>query len=464
VHPPWKIELRALAKLSLPVITVQVGMMLMGFVDTMMVGHFDEAHLAAAGLGIFYSVALMMFGLGVLLALDPVMSQAVGAGDEGSITRNMQRGVILAVALTIPTGIAYTFAEPVLLACGQDPELAGLATDYIWTLIPSILPFYLFQIMRTTMQAYHRTAPVVWTILVANLVNVFLNWALIFGNLGADAMGVQGSAIATLGSRWLMLVVVLFAGRKQIWVHLAPWSRRAFEIAALRRLVRVGAPIGAQIVLEFGAFGMTLMWMGWIHVPGLAEYSALAGHQVAINLASMTYMFPLGLSSATGVRVGNGIGRGDISGARWSALIALVLAAILMGIFALIFVLFPEPLTALFTENPDVGASQICILLLPIAAVFQVMDGVQVVSLGALRGVADTKAPMIINLVGFWVIGIPAGYWFAFGLGGGPEGLWWGLTVGLTVVAVALVARVWFKLRGELTRTEIDREDVLDPT
>jgi MATE family multidrug resistance protein len=141
-----------------------------------------------------------------------------------------------------------------------------------------------------------------------------------------------------------------------------------------------------------------------------------------------------------------------------------VLAAVLMGIFAAIFVLFPEPLTALFTENPDVGASQICILLLPIAAVFQVMDGVQVVSLGALRGVADTKAPMIINLVGFWVIGIPAGYWFAFGLGGGPEGLWWGLTVGLTVVAVSLVARVWFKLRGELTRTEIDREDVLDPT
>lgn len=457
MHPTWKTELRALLKLSVPVITVQVGAMFMGFVDTMMVGHYDEADLAAAGLGNFYSMILMMSGGGVLLALDPVMSQAVGAKDDAAISRNLQRGFVLALVLALPTALAYMFVAPALELLRQLPDLIPKATTYVWTLIPGILPFYLFMILRTTLQAYHRTAPIVWSIILANLANVVLNWALIFGHLGCAEMGLHGSAVGTLICRWLLFAALLFAGRSEFFGHLFPWTRRAFDRIALRRLVRVGAPIGTQMFLEFSAFGVALVLMGWISV------SALAGHQAAINLASLTYMFTVGVSVATGVRVGNGIGRGDTSGARWSAVMGLVVGAAIMVVFAAVFFAFPRPLASLFTESEDVGAFQVAVLLVPIAAVFQVVDGLQVVSLGALRGVADTLAPMLINLVGFWGIGMPCGYWFAFGLDGGPEGLWWGLTVGLTVVAGLLVFRVWIKLRGELTRAVIDDGDALDP-
>jgi MATE family multidrug resistance protein len=364
---------------------------------------------------------------------------------------------VLAVGFAIPTAATFLVCDPVLRGLGQRPELVPMASRYIIILIPSVLPFYLFQILRTTLQAYHRTAAVVWTIVVANLVNVLLNWLLIYGHLGMAEMGSDGSAYATTVSRWVMFLALAAVGHRQLGPHWKRWTRRAFEFRALRRIVRVGAPIGTQIFLEFGAFATVLLLMGRISV------SAQAGHQVAINLASMTYMFGLGISSATGVRVSHGIGRGDLSGARWSAVIGMVVGIAVMGGFGLLFLLFPERLAAMFTESRDVGAFAVAVSLLPIAAVFQVMDGVQVVALGILRGVADTKVPMLINLVGFWCLGIPSGILFAFVFGGGPGGLWWGLTVGLGSVALLLVWRVWGKIRGELARTVIDDSDALDP-
>ncbi len=456
-HPTWKKELRALLRLSVPVVTVQVGMMAMGFIDSMMVGHFAESSLAAVALANFYSQILLMFGLGILLALDPVMSQAVGAGDQAAITRNLQRGVVLACALSLPVGATYLASGPLLRLCGQQVELVELATIYIWVMIPSILPFYGFQILRSTLQAHHRTRPILWTILIANALNVGLNWVMIYGNLGCPEMGLEGSAYATLCSRWAMFLALLIAGRKELWCHLQTWTRRALELAALRRICRVGAPIGTQMMLEFGAFGLTLVMMGWI---GTSE---LAGHQAAIMLASMTYMFGLGVSVATGVRVGNAVGRGDPSGARWSAAMGMLFGIAIMGFFAVLFVVVPEPLAALFSKAEDIGVRQVTLTLLPIAAVFQVMDGLQVVALGALRGVGDTKAPMLINLLGFWVIGIPAGYYFAFVADGGAAGLWWGLTVGLSIVALLLALRVRTKLSGDLARTVIDDSDCSAP-
>jgi len=457
IHPTWRRELRALLRLSLPVVTVQVGMMLMGFVDSMMVGHFSESALAACGLGNFYSQICLMGGLGILLAFDPVMSQAVGAGDQAAVTRNLQRAIVLAVGMSIPVGGAFFAAGPVLRMCGQDPGLVDLATVYIWVLIPSVVPFYGFQVWRTTLQAHHKTAPIVWTMVVANGLNVLLNWVLIYGELGATQMGLEGSAYATLVSRWMMFVCLFMLGRRELWCHLVSWTRRAFELAAIRRILKVGAPIGTQMIFEFGAFGTTLLMMGWI------GQSALAGHQAAIMLASMTYMFGLGVSVATGVRVGNAVGRGDSGAARWSAGMGLITGMVVMGAFGVVFLVIPGPLASMFSKVEDTAVIEVTLALLPVAAVFQVMDGVQVVSLGALRGVGDTKAPMFINLVGFWVIGLPAGYLLAFSFGVGPAGLWWGLTVGLTIVAVFLVLRVWFKLRGALTRTVIDASDVGGP-
>ncbi|MEE2886645.1 MAG: MATE family efflux transporter [Planctomycetota bacterium] len=455
-HPTWRKELRALLRLSLPVVTVQVGMMLMGFVDSMMVGHYSESALAACALGNFYSQILLLWGLGVLLAFDPVMSQAVGAGDEAAVTRNLQRGIVLSVGMSIPVGASFCAAGPVLGMCNQEPALVDLATTYIWILIPSVLPFYGFQMWRTTLQAHHRTAPIVWTIVLANALNVLLNWVFIYGRFGVTEMGLEGSAYATLIARWAMFICLLVMGRRQLWCHLTSWTRRAFESAAIARIVRVGAPIGMQIVFEFGAFGMTLLMMGWI------SKSALAGHQAAITLASMTYMFGLGISVATGVRVGNAVGRGDSLAARWSAGMGLIAGALIMAAFAVIFLLVPGPLASMFSKAEDVGVREVTLALLPVAAVFQVMDGVQVISLGALRGVGDTKVPMVINLVGFWLIGLPVGYYLAFHGNTGPAGLWWGLTVGLTVVAVLFVLRMSSKLRGDLARTVIDESDGVD--
>ncbi len=453
-QPLWRKELHALLRLSLPVVTVQVGMMLMGFVDSMMVGHYSESALAGVALGNFYTQILSMFGLGILLAFDPVMSQAVGARDDSAVTRNLQRGLVLAVVISIPVGAAFLSAGPILSLCGQQASLVDIATTYIWILIPSVLPFYGFQVWRTALQAHHRTAPIVWTIVLANALNVFLNWVLIYGKFGSVEMGLEGSAYATLASRWVMFLCLLVIGRRELWPHLTSWASRVFDLEAMGRIVRVGAPIGMQMVFEFGAFGMTLLMMGWI------SKSALAGHQAAIMLASMTYMFGLGVSVATGVRVGNAVGRGDSAAARWAAAMGLITGVLTMGVFAVIFVLAPEPLAGMFSKAEDVGVREVTLALLPIAAVFQVMDGVQVVCLGALRGVGDTKIPMIINLVGFWMIGIPAGYYFAFHAGGGPAGLWWGLTIGLTVVGVLLSLRARSKLSGTLIRTTIDAPDL----
>jgi MATE family multidrug resistance protein len=250
-----------------------------------------------------------------------------------------------------------------------------------------------------------------------------------------------------------MFATLFFLARSVVWPRLRNWSRRAFELRPLVRLIGIGAPVGGQLCLEFGAFGMTLSMMGWISV------SALAGHQAAITLASMTYMVPLGLSVATGVRVGDAVGRGDPTGARWSAGLGFLLGAGVMVCFALVFLLFPLPLAALFTGPQAIGARQVTLALLPIAAAFQVMDGVQVVALGALRGIADTQVPMWINLGGFWVLGIPAGAWLAFYWDLGPAGLWWGLTIGLTAVAIALAWRTWSALGGELARRHIDEDD-----
>lgn len=450
VQSPWKNELRALCALALPVVVVQVGMMAMGLVDSMMVGKVSEHALATVGLGNLYGFLVMMPGFGILMALDPILSQAVGARDEDAVSRNLQRGILLSGLVSVPIAAVYLAATP-LLRLAQEPEaLIPGASEYVRYLTPGVLPFLLFGALRSTLQAYHRTAPVVVTIVVANLLNAALNWVLVYGHLGCPPLGSTGSAIATTVSRWAMLVMLWRAGGSLLAAHLRRWTRAAWDRAALLRILRLGVPIGLQVFLEFSAFGLTLLMMGWFSV------AALAGHQVAIQLASFTYMFPLGLSIAAGVRVGNGVGRGDPGGARWSAALALFLSVAVMSAFAVAFALIPDLLTRRFFNPNEFEARRVALALLPIAAVFQLADGLQVVCLGVLRGVGDTKVPMWINLLGFWCLGIPTGAYAAFVMGLGPRGLWWGLTVALTAVSIALLLRVRAALRGDLKRTVVD--------
>lgn len=448
---PRKVELSELFRLAVPVAAVQVGMMLMGVVDTIMVGHVSPADLAAVALGNIYFFASAVFGMGLLFALDPVVSQAVGAGDGEAVARAVQRGLLLAVGLTGVAALLLSVAEPALTLLRQPPEVIPKAAGYARATIPGILPFYLFVVLRQTLQAQGRVLPILAAIVVANLANVLFNWVLVYGNLGAPALGAVGSGWASSLSRAVMAVSLLGIAWVLLRPHLRPFRPECMRWKPMARMLRLGAPIGAQMAMEYGAFGLAGLLMG------LLGTIAVAGHQIALNLAALTFMVPWGVSQATAVLVGRGVGAEDPDRARRAAVGGLLLGAGFMTLTMIVFFTVPGPLARIYSGDPPVLA--LAAALLPIAAVFQVFDGIQVVALGILRGVGDTRAPMILNLLGFWAVGLPLGIALAFPGGMGPQGLWWGLAVGLAVVAILLLARTRRRLAGELERLETGDED-----
>jgi len=445
---PRLTELRELLALALPVITVQVGMMLMGVVDSIMVGHVSAAALAGVALGNVYYFGAAIFGLGTLMALDPVIAHAVGAGDREGIARGVQRGLLLAAMLFLPTALLLWPAPAVLAWLGQPADVAPIAGAYARISIPGTLGMFAFTVLRQSLQALHRVRPILIVTLLANLINAFLNWVLIFGHLGAPPMGTIGSAWATTISRLIMAALLLGLAWPLLREHLRPFRRASFELAPMGRLLRLGAPIGMQHQLEYGVFAVVGLLMGRM---GTMQ---VAGHQVALNLASLTFMVPLGLSSAAAVVVGHAVGRGDPEGTGSAARAALAVAVGFMGSTAIIFLGFPALLAGVYTDAPDVLA--IAIALIPLAGVFQVFDGIQVTSIGILRGLGDTRTPMVAAIFGYWVLGLPVSLWLGFTLGLGPAGLWWGLVLGLILVAFFLLARLQRKLREPLRRVWMD--------
>ncbi len=445
---PTREDLRGLLRLASPIVFIQVGLVSMGVVDTVMVGHVSATALAAVALGNIYTFGLLIFGIGLLLALDPIIAQALGARDDVAVQRGLQRGLLLTLILTIPISLLHLAAEPLLVLAQQPADVIPYAAGYVYRVAPSVWPFFVFIVLRQTLQAHHRTRPIVITIIVANLVNAFLNYAWIFGNFGFPELGVLGSAWATMTSRWLMAILLLGLA----WKHLSPYLRevapRVFQLAPLGRMLRLGAPIGTQLLFEYGAFAVTGLLMGSLGII------RMAAHQVALNLASVTFMVPLGISSAATVIVGHAVGRGDAASVRRSSLAALLVGAGFMSLTAVTFLTIPGLLAAIYSADVDVV--RLAVLLLPIAGVFQVFDGIQVVCLGVLRGLGDTRAPMIISIVGFWCLGMPVSVWLAFGRDLGAVGLWWGLVAGLAIVAVVLAARVSHRVHQRFDRIVID--------
>ena len=437
-----------MVRLALPVAGVQLGIMAMGVVDTIMVGHVSPTALAAVALGNLYFFVGGIFGQGTLMALDPVIAQAVGAQDEDAIARAVQRGVLLALALTIVTCVCFIPVEPILGLLRQPPEAVPDAARYVRIAIPGVFPFYTFIVFRQSLQAMGRVAPVLWTVLAANLLNVGLNWVFIFGHLGAPPLGVAGASLATSISRWAMAVALLGLSGHLLWSRLRPWRRETGSVQPLARMMRLGVPIGTQYLLEYGAFAAAALLMG------LLGTTQMAAHQIAINLASFTFMVPLGVSAATAVLVGQAIGASDEPRARRAATSGLACGTAFMCLSALVFRLFPEPLARVYTTDATVIA--LTTALIPIAGVFQVFDGIQAVAAGVLRGIGDTHAPAIINVVGFWLIGLPVSWALAFRFGGGAIGLWWGIVVGLGTVAVILLGRVRARLARSMVRVRIE--------
>jgi MATE family multidrug resistance protein len=444
-----------MVRLALPVVTVQVGMMAMGVADTIMVGHLSAQALAAVALGNLYFFGLGVFAMGTLMVLDPVVAQAVGAGDEPAIARGIQRGIMLAALLTGPAALLLAVAGPFMTFARQPAEIVPLAAAYAVRLAPGVLPFFVFIVFRQSLQALRLTAPIVLAIVVANVANILLNWVLIYGALGAPAMGVVGSAWATTASRWLLAILLVALVRRRLTPYLWPLRPGIWQAAPLGRMLRLGLPIGCQYVFEFGAFALVALMMGWL---GATE---MAGHQVAINLASLTFMVPLGTSDAASVLVGQAVGRRDPEGARGAAHSALLCGAGFMAVTAVVFLCLPGPLARLYTGDLQVVA--IAAALIPLAGVFQVFDGLQAVGGGILRGLGETRVAMLVNLLGYWGLGLPVSYLLGFRVGLGPIGLWWGLVLGLAVVATVLLVRVRIALDRRQERVLIDRPGALAP-
>jgi MATE family multidrug resistance protein len=293
----------------------------------------------------------------------------------------------------------------------------------------------------------HRVAPIVWTIVGANLSNAGLNWVFVYGHLGSPAFGAAGSALATLVSRWLMAIALLGLAWPTLRPHLG-LRRDSWRMAPIVRILRLGVPIGLQMLLESGAFGAIGLMMGML---GTTE---MAGHQIAITLAALTFMVPLGVGAAAAVRVGRAVGERDKARAKLAARAAFICGMGFMAITALIFLLAPRLLAQLFTS--DVGVIGIAGLLIPVAGVFQIFDGAQAVGAGVLRGLGDTRAPLIGMIAGYWLIGLPVSLALGFRTPLRAAGLWWGFVASLSMVALFLAFRIRVLFRREIMRIAIE--------
>lgn len=435
-------------RLAAPVVLVQLGTMAMGLVDTLMVGRVSAGVLAAVALGNVYFFNAIVLGQGTLMALDPIVAQAVGARDEGAISRALQRAMLLCLGLSIFTALLLVPTRALLVAMHQPPEIIPDTTAYIRISVPGILPYLAFVVFRQTLQALHRVAPVVWATVVGNITNAALNWVFVYGHLGSPALGAAGSAISTLVSRWFMAILLLVVAWRDLEPHLVPMRADAWDRRALARMLRLGLPIGVQQLLEVGAFGAIGLLMG---VLGTIE---MAAHQIAITLASFTFMVPLGVSAAAAVRVGRAVGAHDAPRARAAARAAYVCGVGFMSLTALLFLALPRVLAAAFSGDARVIA--LAGILIPIAGVFQVFDGAQAVGAGILRGLGDTKAPMIAMLAGYWLIGLPVSIALGLHTSLRAAGLWWGFVASLSAVALFLLLRVRTLFRRELRRLVLD--------
>lgn len=431
-------ELRPLMKLAGPVILAEVGWMSMGLVDTVMVGPLGPAAIAATGMGSGVFTAIVIFGMGLMLGLDAFVSQAHGAGNERECVVWLHQGVWLACCAA-PIAMALTWIlYGTLDHWGLHPETRRLVGPYIRVISLSALPLLVYASFRRYLQGMHVVRPIMVALVSANIINAAANWVLIYGNLGMPALGVEGSAWATVSARVYMAAFLYFAIRlkhRQRGSH-HPEVDLAIDPARIRRLIALGFPAASQVALEVGVFAVATA------LAGRLDPVSSGAHQIALNIASLAFMVPLGLASSAAVRVGYAFGAGDRRRAARAGWTALATSCVIMTALGLVFFLWPVALLRVFSPDPRI--IEIGVGLLAIAAAFQLFDGTQAVVTGALRGISETRMPMIVNVIGHWFLGLPVGYALCFRFGWGVTGLWIGLSIGLVVAALVLTV-VWWK-------------------
>ena len=449
----FKNHLKTTLILAYPVMLSQLGQVAVGVADSMMVGRLGAVPLAASSLANSIFFVIMMFGIGISMGITPLVSVADGKGKTKRISRLFSHGlwinlitslVLMMVILGLSQGLHYL---------NQPEEVVILSIPYLFIITASLLPMMVFQTFKQMAEGLSQTKQAMYITVFANLVNVFLNWVLIWGKFGFPAMGLNGAGLATLISRVLMMLMMggyILSSQRYKKYHLKLRNQTA-SLLMFGRILKIGIPTGFQFIFEVSAFGTAAIMMGWIGV------NALAGHQIALNLASISYMLATGLATAGMIRVSNQIGKGDFKAMREAGMVVFALVMGFMFFCGVIFFAFRFFLPTLYIDDPEVISLSASLLI--IAGLFQISDGVQVVGLGVLRGMEDVKVPTLVTLMAYWVLGLPLGYVLAFHMGFAEKGIWYGLLIGLTITAVML----FYRFNSFSKRTILKKSPILNP-
>jgi MATE family multidrug resistance protein len=436
--------------LAYPVMLSQLGQVSVGVADSMMVGRLGALPLAASSLGNSIFFVVMMFGIGISMGITPLVSKADGKGKTHRISRLFSHGLwINVIASLLMTMIVLGLSQG-LHFLNQPEEVVIMTIPYLFIITASLLPLMVFQTFKQMAEGLSQTRQAMYITIFANLVNVALNWVLIWGKFGFPAMGLNGAGLATLISRILMMLMmggyILLSPRYKKYNFKLALSQTSFPM--ISRILKIGIPTGFQFIFEVSAFSTAAIMMGWIGV------NALAGHQIAINLASISYMMATGLATAGMIRVSNQIGKGNMKGMREAGMVVFGMVTIFMIASAAIFFSLRFFLPTLYIDDPEVVALSASLLI--IAGLFQLSDGVQAAGLGVLRGLEDVKVPTIVTLLAYWVLGLPLGYFLAFHMEMGAQGIWYGLLIGLTITAGLLFYRFHSLSKRRMESVRVD--------
>ncbi len=441
-------HLRANITLALPVMLSQLGHVTMGVMDNVMIGRVGATPLAGASLANVIFNVLMLFGIGVSYAITPLIAEADGKQDKDGIVSVFRHGFLINVGLSFILILLVVLGKNLLYQINQPLEAVEEALPYLSIITFSLLPILIFQTFRQFADGLSLTYLSLVIMIAANVLNIILNYAFIYGNFGFEAMGLQGAGYATLTSRIFMaiaLAVYVFYHHR-LKVYRGIFKIGAYSKKTFNTLLNIGVPAGMQFIFEVAAFDFSAVMMGWLGT------NTLAAHQIAINLATISYMTTSGLGAAAVIRIGNYIGKNDYKNVKASAYSLIGMALVIMLIWGFVFLLGRYWFPSLYINNAEV--IQIAGPLLIIAGFFQLSDGMQVVCAGALRGLQDVKIPSLYIFISYWIIGLPLGYCLAFQSGMGAMGIWLGLLIGLTLVAIALFAR----LRNLMNKRAIEAE------
>ena len=422
-------------QLAYPVVIGQLGIVMMGVVDSLMVGQLGAAPLAAASLGNGMAFIVMIIGIGISMAVTPLVAIAVGAGKYEDCGIYFRQSLLVNSVISIITAVIIYFAADLIQYFDQPKEVQNQAISYVRIIGLSSIPLLLFQSYKQFIEGLSVMRPAMIISLIANIVNVFVNWLLIFGNLGLPKLELDGAGWATFASRLFMaIVLILFVmSNKYFKQYDVTFHFKSINRAVIKKILALGLPSGLQYFFEIGAFSFAVVMVGWLGTK------QLAAHQIAINLASISFMAALGISAAGSIRVGNAVGQKNIQETRIAGFTASLMGASIMFISGIIFVVFRNFLPTLYISD-EVVISYASSLLV-IAALFQLSDGVQAVGIGILRGLTDVKIPTAITFISYWIVGLPIGYLLGFNFEHGVQGVWIGLLLGLTTSAILLTLR-----------------------